>query len=175
MNIITCIDNAYGIGNKGKLLYHIEKDMERFVELTKRSGIVIMGMETYRSIGKPLPERKNIVLTRTEQHSDFQNLQFVSNVDMIFNNPEFENAFIIGGEEIYRLFYPFCDTAYVTYVLSRRPHDKTFPFRFYGTEWNIIYEWNTNYVDNLYFDEKEQVTYRFLKLERRKDINERRN
>lgn len=66
MNIITCIDDAYGIGNNGKLLYHIRKDMERFVDLTKRSGTVIMGMETYRSIGNPLPERTNIVLTRTK-------------------------------------------------------------------------------------------------------------
>lgn len=162
MNLITCIDDGYGIGNKGKLLYHIEKDMERFAELTKRSGIVIMGMETYKSIGKPLSERTNIVLTRTEQHSGFPNLRFVSNVDVITDNPEFKNAFVIGGEAIYRLFYPFCDTAYVTYVLSKRPHDKAFPFHFHESEWRTISG------DNLYFDEKEQVTYRFLKLERKK-------
>ena len=168
MYLITCIDDDYGIGNDGKLLYHIETDMELFADLTKRSGIVIMGMETYKSIGKPLPERTNIVLTRTEQHSDSSNLRFVSSIDTIIDNPEFKNAFVIGGAAIYQLLSPFCDTAYVTTVFSKRPHDKKFPFNFHESEWE------TTYASNLAWDEKEQVVYRFLKLKRKEKSNGRR-
>lgn len=115
INLIACVDKNWGIGNNGNLLFRIEQDKEFFKSMTV-GKTVIMGRKTFDSLNiKPLSDRLNIVLTRNKNfehegviicHSAEEALDFVKNRG--------EQVFVIGGEEIYRMFLPYCDKAYIT-------------------------------------------------------------
>lgn len=84
-------------------------DKKMFMEVTKRAGVIIMGSKTYDTIGKPLPGRKNIILTRNKSRkSDFDNLEFTSNSPQrILSDLEaegFQEVALVGGSQINTLF-----------------------------------------------------------------------
>ena len=125
MKLIAAVSKEWGIGKDNDLLFSIPTDMKFFRETTK-GHTVIMGRKTLESFpgGKPLKNRRNIVLSRTV--TDIEGAETVSSVDEINVSPD-EEVFVIGGESIYRLMLDMCDTAYITKVDASREADAFFP------------------------------------------------
>lgn len=116
------------IGKDNALLWHIPEDFKHFKELTSGHAIV-MGENTYRSIGRPLPNRTNIVLS---QSADFapEGVVVVRSIEEALAEAkavEQEEVFIIGGASIYRQFIPLADRLYLTLVEGEYEADTYFP------------------------------------------------
>ena len=128
-----------GFGNK--LPWHLPDDLKRFRETT-RGHAVIMGRKTYESIGQPLPQRKNIIVTRNPDYRA-EGCLAVSSIEEAFKAAGEEGGdseiFVIGGEEIYRLALPYADKLYLTFVDTALPADAFFP-EFDENDWRVTYE-----------------------------------
>lgn len=115
-----------GIGYKNELLFNIPKDKKYFKTLTTGKTIV-MGRKTFESLPvKPLPDRENIVISRNTSFS-FEGIKVFHSTDNLFTylrekNPD--DIFIIGGEEVYSMMIPYCDTAYITQIYEHKKADK---------------------------------------------------
>lgn len=127
MNFIVAVDENYAIGNKGKLLTHLPEDLKYFKEKTLNK-VVVMGRKTLESFprGKPLKNRKNIVLTR---QADYYNdgAIVVHSLDDLFKELRQYNSdeiFIIGGAEIYQALLPYCRYGYITKIQEHFPADQ---------------------------------------------------
>ncbi len=124
------VDNCWGIGRDGCLLFHIPEDMRLFREYT-RGKTVVMGRATLQSLpgGAPLKNRRNIVLSGTagfaaEGAAVCGSLAGLAAV--LAGAPKGE-VWVIGGEQVYRLLLPFCSRAYVTRVHADGEADRFFP------------------------------------------------
>ena len=117
MNFITAHDLNNVIGVNNELPWYLPEDLKRFKRLTLNKTVV-MGRKTYESIGKPLPNRTNIVLTRT--FKNMKNMDGCIVTDDISLIERMDDVFIIGGAEIYSLFAHLCRRVYVTVVKSRK-------------------------------------------------------
>ena len=128
MNIIVAANSDWGIGFEGKQTIVIPEDRSFFKKVTD-GGVVIAGRKTYESIGKPLPNRKNIVLTRDMSFSaaDVIVAHTVDEVLAEIAGEDPQKVFVIGGGEIYKLFLPMCDLAYVTWIKEKTEADTFFP------------------------------------------------
>ena len=107
--VATCANN--GIGKDNQLPWDkISEDMKNFSKLTKGRGnnAIIMGKNTYKSIGRPLPGRANIVLSNTlDEEREEKNIYVLKNIDECIKfctNNKFDEVWVIGGESIYRQF-----------------------------------------------------------------------
>lgn len=128
MNIIVCVDENFNIGIDNKLLFDIKRDMEFFKTKTL-NNVVIMGRKTLESLpnSAPLKNRINIVMT---SQCDFSGCICVKDIDALFNLLKDYNTndiYVIGGEQIYKLLLPYCETAYITKVYSNKIGDSKFP------------------------------------------------
>jgi dihydrofolate reductase len=132
---IVAVSQNGVIGVDNKLPWHLPADLKYFKQLTTNHTI-IMGRKTYESIGKPLPNRKNIVISRQEEYK-------VTGCDVVGNIQEAltlaktfqtEKVFIIGGAEIYKLALPFCTHLYITYVHTEILNGDAF-FAIENNEW----------------------------------------
>ena len=143
MNLIVNADKNWGIGRENQLLVHIPNDMKMFRQTTT-GKVVVMGRKTLESFpnGMPLPKRTNIVLT-TDQDYDGRGAIVVHSEDELFEELKQyadEDIFIIGGESIYRMMLPYCDTAYVTRLDYAYDADTYFPDLDARKEWEIVKE-----------------------------------
>lgn len=122
--MIACVSRDRGLGRNGQLLWHIPEDMQFFRKTTLNSAVV-MGRRTYESIGRPLPQRDNIILSRQDvegvatyhdkaQLDDF--LNFISS-----------KKFIIGGASLYGMYLNETEKLYLTEVDAVKPADTYFP------------------------------------------------
>ena len=164
MNLIVNADKNWGIGRENQLLVHIPNDMKMFRQTTT-GKVVVMGRKTLESFpnGMPLPKRTNIVMT-TDQDYDGRGAIVVHSEDELFEELKQyadEDIFIIGGESIYRMMLPYCDTAYVTRLDYAYDADTYFPDLDARKEWEIVKESE----EQTYFD----LEYVFLKYQRRND------
>jgi dihydrofolate reductase len=135
MNIvlIAAIAENGTIGNAGKIPWHISDDLKRFKRLTLGHPIV-MGRKTYESLGKPLPGRRNIVLTRGPAISG---VECFTSLDSALAACGDETIFIIGGAEIYRQALPLANVLQLTHVHRPVPGDTRFP-DFDRTQWSEV-------------------------------------
>lgn len=128
--LITAIGRDGVIGSStGKLglPWHIPEDLKRFKKLTTGSPIV-MGRVTYEAIGRPLPKRLNVVLTRNTDYQAAEGVLVVHSLKTALDTlSEHPLVFIIGGAEVYRAAWPFCTLVYVTEVDRASDGDVTFP------------------------------------------------
>jgi dihydrofolate reductase len=116
------------IGNRNSLPWHIPADLKYFKEVTE-GNTVIMGRKTFESIGQPLPDRKNIVLT-TNESFNADNAEVHYSFDELLakiKSEEDEEFIVIGGAEIYKQFLPFVDTLYITHIDHDFEGDIHFP------------------------------------------------
>lgn len=126
ISIIVATDIFRGIGKDNKLLWDIPEDLAHFKRTTLGKAIV-MGRKTYESIGRPLPGRDTIVLTR---NPDFhaEGVQVVGSVEEILEmNVHGNEIMICGGAEIYEQFLPYTDRIYLTTVYTEYGADTYFP------------------------------------------------
>ncbi len=140
MKAILSADINWGIGCDGNLLARVPEDMKFFKEKTL-GKVVVMGRKTYESLPNkaPLPERTNIVLTKNKEFTD-DRIIILHSVDAVFEETKGyndEDVFIIGGQEIYNLFLPYCDDVYVTKFQKEFVADKFFPDLDRDTSWEV--------------------------------------
>jgi len=117
------------LGFQNKLLWKIEGDLPRFKQLTTGHPI-IMGRKTYESIGRPLPNRTNIVVSRSGNVTEKEGLVVVDSIEKaldIAKSEDDQEIFVIGGGEIYRQSLPFTDRLYLTIVEDEPEADTFFP------------------------------------------------
>jgi dihydrofolate reductase len=127
ISIIVAVSDDWGIGKDNELLWHISEDLKRFKRLTT-GKTVIMGKKTWYSLPRrPLPGRRNIVLTDIPDEM-IDGSETVYSIEEALNRcSKDEEAFVIGGGSIYRQFMPIADRLYITHVRMRTPADIYFP------------------------------------------------
>lgn len=123
MKVILAVDENWGIGNNNQMLFHISKDLKHFRDLTY-GNIVIMGRNTYESMGKALIGRENLVLTRNKNYKLNDARVFFDYKDLLaYIKNSKKEIFVIGGKQIVDLFLPFIDEAIITKIFSSREAD----------------------------------------------------
>ena len=127
ISIIVAVSEDWGIGKNNELLWHISEDLKRFKGLTM-GNTVIMGKRTWESLPKrPLPSRKNIVLTDDPDETIEDAVTAYSLQDSLNKCDKDKEIFIIGGGSIYRQFMPIADRLFITHVHKKAPADIYFP------------------------------------------------
>lgn len=126
MNLIVNTAADWGIGFGNELLFHLSGDMKFFKSKTIEN-VVVMGRKTLDSFpgGKPLPKRVNIVLTNNKDFSRDGVIvcRSLSELTEELKKYDSDRIFVIGGDSVYRLMLPFCDTAFVTKVDALKEAD----------------------------------------------------
>jgi len=159
LKILVAVDENNAIGKDNHLLCHLPDDLKRFKQLST-GHTVVMGRKTYDSIGKALPNRKNIVITRQVNltipgcevvHSLKEALSHASNMEEIF---------IIGGAEIFNQAMALCDTIFLTRIHHQFEADTYFP----EIDLTIWEEIKKEYHPK---DEKHPFAFSFIHLKRK--------
>lgn len=130
---VVATDLKGGIGKDNKLLWHLTDDLKFFKQTTINSS-VLMGRKTYDSIGKPLPKRENIVLTRNADWNT-SGVTAVQHIVQGILKAENEIVYLIGGGQIYNLAYSLLDELYITKVNTILEADTYFKLDAYA-HWN---------------------------------------
>lgn len=140
MNIIVAADRNWAIGKNNKMMWSIPADMKFFREKTT-GHVVVMGRKTLESFpnGLPLPNRTNIVLTgnRNYRVKGAVIVHTQEDLEEELKKYDSEEIFVIGGESIYRMMLPWCDTAYVTRIDHAYEADTWFPDLDKMPEWRM--------------------------------------
>lgn len=155
ISLIAAVSKNGVIGDSNKLIWHLPADLKRFKELTVGHSIV-MGRKTYESIGRPLPDRRNIIITRDENYK-VQDCEIVNSIEealLITNN----DCFIIGGGEIYKQTVTLANKIYLTLIDSDFVGDTYFP--------DIDQKWFVCDEQAQIKDEKNPYNYKFITYEK---------
>ena len=126
ISIIVAIARNGIIGGDNRLLWHISEDLRRFKALTTGHPVV-MGRKTWESLGRPLPGRTNVVLTRQPDFAPEGAVVVHSLEEAVRMFPPQEEVFIIGGGELYAQALPLADRLYITTVEADYEGDVRFP------------------------------------------------
>jgi dihydrofolate reductase len=141
ISLIVAMGENRVIGGSGHLPWHLPADFKHFKELTMGHPIV-MGRKTFESIGKPLPGRTNIVITRDADYRR-DGVTVVASPEAAVTGAAAalgsDEMFVIGGAEIYKLFLPQADRIYLTQVHGMFEGDVFFPELGEG-EWRLVNE-----------------------------------
>lgn len=161
MKAILSADRNWGIGYKNKLLVSIPSDM-KFFRATTTGKVVIMGRKTLESFpnGLPLKNRVNIVLTANREYHVKDAVVVHSKEELMkeLENYDPEDLYVIGGESVYRMLLPHCDTVFVTKIDRAFQADTYFPNLDDSQEWKMTEEGE----EQTCFD----LEFRFTKYER---------
>ena len=168
LKMIACVTaDTWGIGFHGQLLFKHPVDQLLFSFLTFDHP-VIMGRKTLESLKRPLPHRRNIVLSSKKIQiagcEVFHSQEEL--IHCITDSTDLDDAFVIGGGQIYEMLLPYCDTAYITKVICNLKEDS---IDTYCPNLDHMYEWMI-VVDracpSVMFDNRDQM-YRFQIYKRR--------
>jgi dihydrofolate reductase len=125
ISLIAAIDEAGGLGCNNQLLCHLPADLQHFKTITMGKPI-IMGRKTFESIGKPLPGRLNIVLSRT--HAPIADVVLCNSLDAALNySKESAEIMIIGGEQLFAAAMQDAHYLYITHIHHQFTADVFFP------------------------------------------------
>ena len=142
MNAIAAVSASWGIGREGDLIFRISEDLKRFRALTT-GGAVIMGRRTLDSMpgGRPLPNRRSIVLTRDAGFSrpGVETAGSVEEALALTAGEDPERVWLCGGGEVYRLLLPCCRRCCLTRVYADPPCDVWFPDLDRMREWKLLH------------------------------------
>lgn len=151
VSAIAIISKNRGLGFENKLLFHIPGELPRFKQITMGHPI-IMGRKTFESIGKPLPGRTNIVITRDPSFHK-EGIVVVNSLQEALVVSSSDEAFVIGGGQIFAEALPKIDRLYLTIVDKEVLADTFFPSfakeftkvveKEKHTEWEVPYEFVT--------------------------------
>jgi len=157
VSIIVAIGENNAIGKNNQLLWHMPNDLKHFKDVTSGSTI-IMGRKTFDSVGKPLPKRRNIVVTR--QDITIPGCEIVKSIEdgLALCKGE-DEVFIGGGAEIYKLAMHLTDRIYLTIIHKSFDADTFFP-EIDRKEWKEVSR------EDYQPDEKNPLPYSFITLER---------
>jgi dihydrofolate reductase len=156
--LVAAMDKNRAIGRAGALPWYLPDDLKRFRALTL-GKTVLMGRKTYQSIGRPLPKRRNAVLTRTREATfAVEGLEVVHTLEDALKLAD--ELMVIGGGEVYALFLPLATHLYLTLVDTAIPDADTF-----FPEWNPA-QWRETYREFHPADKHHLFSFNFVDLER---------
>ena len=159
VSLIAAVAENGVIGRGGRLPWRLSADLRRFKSLTMGHPI-IMGRNTFESIGKPLPGRKNIILT-TNNNFNAEGVTVVHSIEDALRAIEDPiETFICGGAEVYAQFLPIASRMYLTIISSTFDGNVYFP-DYDHTQWAV--KEATSYNSN----DKDLFPYTFFTLERK--------
>lgn len=158
MQAIVAMDQHDVIGHDGQMPWSLPNDLKHFKEITM-GHTVIMGRKTFESIGRPLPNRTNVVVTRN-QDFHHEGIIIEHDLDEIPKKYDREDAFIIGGGELYKALLPYVKRLYVTRVHATFEGDTMFPM----LNWN---EWQLIEEKKGIVDDRNEVAHTFFIFERK--------
>ncbi|OOE14156.1 dihydrofolate reductase [Fictibacillus arsenicus] len=134
ISFVVAMDENRAIGKDNDLPWYLPNDLKHFKKTTMGKPI-IMGRKTYESIGKPLPGRENIVVTR-DQSYEAEGTTIVHSVDEVLKMNA-EEICVIGGSEIFKQFLPVADRLYITEIHHTFDADTYFP-KLNDDEWKEV-------------------------------------
>lgn len=126
--MIVAVDESRAIGKNNGLLWNIKEDLGHFKKLTT-GHVIIMGENTYHSIGRPLPNRTTVVVT-LNQNLELPGCFVVHSIEEaleVAKREEKEEIFVVGGASIYKQFLPMIERLYLTLVSGTHEADTYFP------------------------------------------------
>ena len=126
ISLVASVARDGGIGHAGQLLVHLPGDLPRFKRMTMGSSLV-MGRKTWDSIGRPLPGRRNIVVTRDPGWQAAGAERAATLEEALAAAGDAERVFVIGGAEIFALALPLADELELTEIDAEFPADAFFP------------------------------------------------
>lgn len=151
MNLIAVVDDNWGVGYAGELLFNLPPDMQRFKTLTT-GNVVVMGRTTFDSIKNPLPNRLNIVLSSKLKNISgaivCKNIQELANE---ISNHKDKKVFVIGGETVYKQMLDYCEIAYITKVKKEVLADTYLTNLDSIQSWKLVEEGEIQNYNNLEF------------------------
>ncbi|MGB9674288.1 MAG: dihydrofolate reductase [Anaerolineales bacterium] len=162
VSIIVAMDENGGIGIDNKLPWHLADDLKRFKRLTI-GHYLIVGRKTFETIGKVLPGRKMIVLTKDKQYN-IEGVKIFTNLEdaiQFVKEQGEDEVFIAGGGQVYQLAIPYIDKMYLTLVHAKTNANVFFP----NIDWEDWIE-----IESLYHerDEKNQYDFTFKILQKKR-------
>jgi dihydrofolate reductase len=157
--IIVAVSENGVIGKDNQLIWRLSADLKRFKALTT-GHTVVMGRKTFESIGRALPNRRNVVLSSSMENGAVEGVEVFSSIEALEKSLSAdEEVFIIGGGEIYRQFLPYASKLYLTKVHVSIEGDVYFP-AINESEWKSVFE------ESHVADEKNEYDYTFVDFER---------
>ncbi len=137
ISIIVAVARDGVIGGENRLLWHIREDLQRFKHITTGHPVV-MGRKTFESLGRPLPNRTNVVITRNKDYQA-QGCTFAGSLEeALALFPASEEVFVIGGAQIYAQALPLADRFYLTRVDAAYAGDTFFP-AYDPEQWEVAF------------------------------------
>lgn len=160
LSIIVAVAENNVIGKDNGLIWHLPEDLKRFKQLTT-GHTIIMGRKTFESLGRVLPNRKHIVLCKSNiLEIQDENVEVISDIKLLDKYIQSEEeSFVIGGASIYRLLMPYVNKMYITKIHQDFEGDVYFP------EVNEV-EWKITLRENGVKDEKNPYDYEYINYER---------
>lgn len=154
--LVVAMDKNRAIGRAGALPWHLPDDLKHFKALTL-GKTVLMGRKTFQSIGRPLPKRRNVALTKDPNFRS-EGVEVVHSLDdaLLLD----EEIMVIGGGEVYALFLPLATHLHLTLVDTAIPDADTF-----FPEWNPA-QWRETHREFHPADERHLFAFSFVDLER---------
>lgn len=158
ITIVVAMDENGVIGYQNRLPWHMPADLAHFKKVTM-GHVIVMGRKTYEAVGRPLPGRTNVILTRQAEYTA-PGCTVLHDADSVFQQFTGQNIDIIGGADIIRLFWPYIDRLELTCIHHTFPGDTYFP------EWNRE-EWEEISRCTHAPDEKNVYAYTFATYKRK--------
>jgi dihydrofolate reductase len=159
VSLVVAAANNNVIGRDGELPWHLPDDLRQFKRLTTGKPL-IMGRRTFESIGRPLPDRRNIVMTRAPDYAATGCEVVTSVSDALDLAGDDTEVMVIGGGQVYRDFLPRAERIYMTRVQAEIDGDTHFP-EIDANEWQMV---SSEHHDA---DEKHAYAFEMMVFERR--------
>ena len=137
-SIIAAIGRSNELGRDNKIIWQLPTDMKFFRDTTK-GHTIIMGRNTFDSLGRLLPDRHHVVITHADPAEFPEEVEVCHSFAEVYQkyNDSDEEVFIIGGGKIYRLFYSYVDKMYITHVNQIYFNADTFFPEISAEDWNV--------------------------------------
>ncbi len=158
LSIIAAIGQNNALGKDNQLIWHLPADLKRFKKVTTGHH-VIMGRKTFESLGKPLPNRTTIIISRDKNYHADGCITVNSLTEAIKAAQNDDNPYILGGAEIYKQSMDIADVLDLTFVHQAFEADVYFP----KIDKNI---WKETFRENHFKDERNKFNFSFVKYER---------
>lgn len=167
LSLIVAVAQNNAIGRNNELLWHISEDLKYFKNTTTGHP-VIMGRKTYESIGRPLPGRRNIVLTRGHieapqiKNPQTTSFEVVNTLEQVYEIASASGEFfIMGGGMLYNQCFDKADKLYITHIYAMAENADTFFPEINPDEWEIESE------GEMLHDEENDIDFKFVVYKRR--------
>jgi dihydrofolate reductase len=157
ISMIAAMANNRVIGLENKMPWHLPADLQHFKRITTGKP-VIMGRKTFESIGRPLPGRRNIIITRNSRYCA-AGIEIVTTPEAALELvADLEEVMIIGGGNIYQQFLEHADRLYLTFIDLDIKGDTQFP------DYQKVANWEIKEEESKQADEKNKSSYKFVTL-----------